>query len=76
MNRRRHWHQRLVRKATRRVPLGGLMLHSPLGILFAFNILSCLLAVLFGYKAAAVVLAAAAIGCLSLQYRKNSNLLI
>ena len=72
VNRRRPWHQRLVRKVTRHVPLGGL--HSPLGIFFVFNLLGCLLAVLFGYMAIAVVLAAAAIGCLACQVRKDSNL--
>lgn len=76
MNRRRPWHQRLVRNRTRPLPLGESMVHSPLGVLFAFNFLSCLLAVLFGYKAVAVVLAAVAIGCLARQYRNNSNLLI
>ena len=50
------------------------MLHSPLAIFFVFNLLGCLLAVLFGYMAIAVVLAAAAIGCLACQVRKDSNL--
>ena len=48
MNRRRPWNQRLVRKVTRRVPLNGTMAGSPLGILLAFSLLGCLLAVLFG----------------------------
>ena len=76
VNRRRPWHQRLVRKASRHFPPGGFMLHSPLAIFFVFNLLGCLLAVLFGYMAVAVVLAAAAIGCLACQARKNSDFLI
>lgn len=76
MNRRRPWHQRLVRKVTRHVPLNATMAGSPLGIFFAFNLLGCLLAVLCGYMAVAVVLAAAAIGCLACQVRKDSNLTI
>ena len=76
MNRRRPWHQRLVRKVTRHVPLNATMVGSPLGIFFAFNLLGCLLALLFGYMAVAVVLAAAAIGCLACQARKNSDFLI
>ena len=74
MNRRRPWQQCLVRKVRRQVPLNGL--RSPLGIFFAFNILSALLAVLFGNIVVAVVLAAAAIGCLACQSRKNSDFLI
>ena len=76
MNRRRPWHQRIVRKVTRHVPLKSVMVGSPLGIFFIFNVLSFLVATLFGYMAIAAVLAAAAVGCLACHIRRHSNLTI
>jgi hypothetical protein len=38
MNRRRPWHQRLVRRVTRHVPLNVVVKPSPLGLMSAFTL--------------------------------------
>lgn len=76
INRRRPWHQRIIRKVTRHVPLNVVMTPSPLSIMSAFNVLGCLVALLSGFLAVASVLGIAAVACLAIQLRKQTDLLI
>jgi hypothetical protein len=74
MNRRRPWPQRLVRKVTRHDLLKVVMPPSPLSILFGFNVLGSIIALLSGFPAVASVLGIAAFGCLACQLRKQTIL--
>ncbi len=72
-NRRRPWHQRLVRKVTRHVPLQRAMKPSPLSLFVAFNLLGSLIAFLSGLFAVAFVLATASAGTAFCLLRQPSN---
>ncbi len=76
MNRRRPLFQRLVRKVTQQAPLKAIITPSPLSIMSAFNVLGCLVALLSGFLAVASVLGSAAVACLAIQFRKQTDLLI
>jgi len=56
MNRRRPWHQRLVRKVTRHVPLNVVVKPSPLSLFTAINLLGSLIALLSGIFAVSISL--------------------
>ena len=73
-NRRRPWHQRLVRKVTRHVPLNVVVKPSPLSLFTAINLLGSLIALLSGIFAVSLVLASASAGSLACQLRQQSNL--
>ena len=73
MNRRRPWHQRLVRKVTRHVPLDVVVKPSPLSLFAAINLLGCVIALLSGKFAVALVLSASSICSLACQLRKHHD---
>ena len=50
------------------------MTPSPLSLLFAFNLLGCVIALLSGKFAVALVLSASSIGSLTCQLRKHHDL--
>ncbi len=72
-NRRRPWHQRLVRKMTGHVPLQQAMKPSPLSLFFAFNLFGSLIAFLSGFFAVAFVLAIASAGAAFCLLRQQPN---
>ncbi len=71
INRRRPWHQRLVRKVTRHVPLNVAMTPSPLSLMSAFTLLGSFIALLSGIIAVSLVLATASAGSLACQLRQS-----
>ena len=71
---RRPWHQRLVRKVTRHVPLNIVVKPSPLSLFTAINLLGSLIALLSGIIAVALVLATASAGSVACLFRQQSNL--
>ncbi len=73
-NRRRPWHQRLVRRVTRHAPVRAILTPSPLSFMAAFTLLGSLFALLSGIFAVALVLAASSIGCLACQLRQQDDL--
>jgi hypothetical protein len=74
MNRRRPWHQRLVRRVTRHAPVRAIMTPSPLSLMSAFTLLGSLFALLSGIFAVALVLATASAGSVACLFRQQSNL--
>lgn len=64
VNRRRPWHQRVLR----------MQLRSPLIITTALNLVGGLAALLAGLQVLTVVLAIASIGCIALRFRRRANL--
>lgn len=74
MNRRRPWHQRLVRRVTRHAPVTAIMTPSPLSLMSAFTLLGSLFAILSGIFAVALVLATASAGSVACLFRQQSNL--
>jgi hypothetical protein len=74
INRRRPWHQRLVRKVTRHVPLNIVVPSSPLSLMSVFTLLGSLIALLSGIFAVALVLATASAGSVACLFRQQSNL--
>ena len=74
MNRRRPWHQRLVRKVTRHVPLNDVVKPSPLSLFTAINLLGSLIALLSGILAVSLVLATASAGSVACMFKQQSNL--
>jgi hypothetical protein len=74
MNRCRPWHQRLIRKVTRHVPLDVVVKPSPLSLFTAINLLGSLIALLSGIFAVALVLATASAGSVGCLFRQQSNL--
>ena len=74
MNRRRPWHQRLVRKVTRHVPLNDVVKPSPLSLFTAINLLGSLIALLSGILAVSLVLATASAGSVACHLRQQPNL--
>ena len=56
-NRRRPWHQCVVRKVTRLASLQAVLASSPLSVFSGFNVIGSLIALLSGAYAVAVVLA-------------------
>ena len=73
-NRRRPWHQRLVRRVTRHTQVRPMKTPSPLSLMSAFTLLGSLIALLSGIFAIALVLAATSIGSLACQLRKRHDL--
>ena len=73
-NRRRPWHQRLVRKVTRHVPLNVVVTPSPLSLFTAINLLGSLIALLSGIFAVAFVLATASAGSVACMLRQQFNI--
>ena len=73
MNRRRPWHQRLFRFATRHAPIRAAMRPSPLVIMSVFNLIGCLVALLSGFLAIALVLFASGFGGFICQIRQQSG---
>jgi hypothetical protein len=74
MNRRRPWHQRLVRKVTRHVPLNVVMTPSPLSLMSAFTLLGSFIALFSGIFAVALALATASAGSVACLFRQQPNL--
>jgi hypothetical protein len=74
MNRRRPWHQRLVRKVTRHVPLNVVVKPSPLSFFTAINILGSLIALISGIFAVSLVLATAGAGSVACLFRQKPNI--
>ena len=74
INRRRPWHQRLLRKVTRHVPLNVVMTPSPLSLMSAFTLLGSFIALISGIIAVALVLATASLGSVACLFRQQSNL--
>lgn len=72
-NRRRPLHQRLLWRLSRRVPLDGITLSSPLIVQGLLSLVGAVLAVLVGFTLVALVLATAALGCLTCQLRRHSS---
>ncbi|GEM_PF-1760771 len=72
MNYRRPWHQRLLWRISRQFPLDGLTLNSPLLILGGLHLLGALVACLGALPIVALILSAAACGCLTCQLRRNA----
>jgi hypothetical protein len=73
-NRRRPWHQRLVRKVTRHVPFNAVVKPSPLSLFTAINLLGSLIALLSGIFAVSLVLATASAGSVACLFKQQSNL--
>lgn len=77
MNRRRPWHQRLVRKMKRHLPAARSRPgSSPMRLFVACNLLGCFAALMAGVLAVALVLAVANVGCLACQFRRHSDLIL
>jgi len=76
MNRRRPWHQRLVRKVTRQVPLNVVVKPSPLSLMSVFTLVGSLIALLSGIFAVSLVLATASAGSVACLFRQQPNLSI
>jgi len=74
MNRRRPWHQRLVRKVTRQVPLNVVVKPSPLSLMSVFTLVGSLIALLSGIFAVSLVLATASVGSVACLFRQQSNI--
>ncbi len=74
MNRRRPWHQRLIRRVTRHAPVRAIMTPSPLSLMSAFTFLGSLFALLSGIIAVALVLATASAGSVACLFRQQSNI--
>jgi hypothetical protein len=74
INRRRPWHQRLLRKVTRHVPLYVVVKPSPLSLFTAINLLGSLIALLSGIFAVSLVLATASAGSVACLFKQQSNL--
>ena len=72
-NRRRPWHQRLVRRVTRHAPVRAIMIPSPLILMFALTLLGSLIALLSGLFAVALVLASAVVACAACHQSKLPN---
>lgn len=73
-NRRRPWHERLVRSLTRHAPVRAIMVPSPLSLMSAVTLLGCFIALLSGVLAVAFVLAATSAGGLACQLRQHDDL--
>ncbi len=76
MNRRRPWHQRLVRKVTRHVPLNVVVKPSPLSLMSVFTLVGSLIALISGIFAISLVLATASAGSVACLFRQQPNLSI
>ena len=74
MNRRRPWHQRLVRKVTRHVPLNVVVKPSPLSLMSVFTLVGSLIALLSGIFVVALVLATASAGSVACLFKQQPNL--
>ena len=74
MNRRRPWHQRLVRKVRRHVPLNVVVKPSPLSLMSAFTLLGSFIALLSGIFAVALVLATASAGSVACLFKQQPKL--
>lgn len=74
INRRRPFHQRLVRKVTRHVPLNVVVKPSPLSLMSAFTLLGSLIALISGIFAVSVVLATASAGSVACLLRQQPNI--
>jgi hypothetical protein len=74
MNRRRPWHQRLVRKVTRHVPLNVVVKSSPLSLMSAFTLLGSFIALLSGIFAVSLVLATASAGSVACLFRQQPGI--
>ena len=74
MNRRRPWHQRLVRKVTRYFPVNVVVKPSPLSLMSVFTLLGSLIALLSGIFAVSLVLATASVGSVACLFGQQSNL--
>ena len=73
-NRRRPFHQRLVRKVTRHVPLNIVATPSPLSLMSVFTLVGSLIALLSGIFAVSLVLATASVGSVACLFRQQSNI--
>ena len=73
MNRRRPWHHRLLRFATRHAPIRAAMRPAPLVIMSVFNLFGCVVALLTGFLAIALVLVASGLGGFICQIRQQSG---
>jgi hypothetical protein len=73
VNRRRPWHQRLVRKVTLHVPLNIVVKPSPLSFFTAINLLGSLIALLSGIFAVSLVLATASAGSVACLLRQHQH---
>lgn len=74
MNRRRPWHQRLVRRVTRHAPVRAIMTPSPLSLMSVFTLLGSLFALLSGTFAVALVLATASAGSVACLFKQHLKL--
>lgn len=74
MNRKRPWHQRLVRKVMRHVPLNVVVKPSPLSLMSAFTLLGSLIAVISGIFAVSLVLATASAGSVACLFKQQPKL--
>ena len=74
MNIKHPWHQRLVRKVTRHIPLNVGVKPSPLSRFTAINLLGCLIALISGIIPVSLVLATASAGSVACLYKQQSNL--
>ena len=68
LNRKRPFHQRLLWRLSRLIPLDGVTLSAPLILLGAIKAVGSLVAWLGGLSMVALVLVAAALGCLVRQF--------
>ena len=73
-NRRRPWHQRLVRKVTRHVPLNVVVTPSPLSLMSAFTLLGSFIALMSGIMVVALVLATASAGSVACLFKQQPKL--
>jgi hypothetical protein len=74
INRRRPWHQRLLRIVTRHGLLHRAMTLSPLSLMSAFTLLGSLIALLSGIFVVALVLATASAGSVACLFKQQPNL--
>ena len=74
INRRRPWHQRLLRIVTRHGLLHRAMTLSPLSLMSVFTLVGSLIALLSGIFAVSLVLATASVGSVACLFRQQSNI--
>jgi len=74
MNIKHPWHQRLVRKVTRHIPLNVGVKPSPSSLMSAFTLHGSLIALISGIFAVSLVLATASAGSVACLYKQQSNL--
>ena len=73
-NRRRIWHERLVRRVTRHAPVRAIRSPSPLSLMSVITFLGSLIALQAGVFAVALVLIATSAGGLACQLSKHHHL--